>query len=97
MATHYEVPSDWTFELIGPKVQSNPYKLGNHILIPHGRKLSIVWNDYSFDGIKSLLSLHNIEGIVWWMNEHYIDSKKAKIKRKDFGLTWPLETENVYL
>jgi hypothetical protein len=28
---------DWTYELIGPKVQGNPEDFGVHVLMPHGK------------------------------------------------------------
>lgn len=80
-ATHTE---DGTYELIGPKIQGNPYDLSAHELVRHGAtKLDDVPTD--FDGLRAWLEANNVEGIVWW----HPDGRKAKIKRRDFGLHWP--------
>lgn len=71
---------DGTYELVGPKVQGNRYKLDRHLLWKHGLKRL---NDVprNFDGIKGYLSALEIEGIVW----HHPDGRMVKIKKKDFG------------
>ncbi len=76
--------ADGTYELIGPKVQGNPYSATGHVLVGHGRPLP---DDppRDFEGIRGYLSNQNIEGIVW----HHPDGRMVKIKRKDFGLPWP--------
>jgi hypothetical protein len=76
-----EEPIDDTYELCGPKVQGNPEKLEEHILIRHG------YEEYpnfprDFDGIKKRLGELTIEGVVW----HHPDGRMVKIKAKDFGL-----------
>ena len=78
-------PADGTYELVGPKIQSNPYHHDVHRLVKHG---SIVLNDVprDFEGIRDYLVRTYIEGIVW----HHPDGRMAKIKRHDFGLPWPL-------
>jgi hypothetical protein len=77
------VPHEGTYELVGPKVQGNPYHLEVHKLIRHGADLIDAPRD--FDGLRVWLSEHTIEGIVW----HHPDGRMAKIKRRDFGLSWP--------
>lgn len=103
---------DGTYELIGPKVQGNPYNLNAHTLIRHGFDFrlddegnityimyeiltphrgviipdSTAVNPRTFDDIKEFLSDTLIEGIVW----HHEDGRMVKIKRKDFGLSWPV-------
>lgn len=71
---------DGTYELCGPKIQSNPEKFDNHILVRHG-----VWmltaNPRTFDTIREYLLAWTIEGIVW----HHPDGRMVKIKRKDFA------------
>jgi len=75
---------DVTYELVGPKVQSNPYGRSVHELLAHGCvRLIDVPRDY--DGIRAWLAAHEVEGIVW----HHHDGRMVKIKRRDFGLTWP--------
>ena len=81
-----------TYELVGPKVQSNPYGFLSHCLEVHGaRTVPIV--DCSFDGLREFLDEYRsdeklaIEGIVFWDAEKPV----CKIKRRDFGLEWPLK------
>lgn len=75
---------DGTYELVGPKVQGNPYHLETHKLHPHGADVfSNVPTD--FDGLKDYLGHMPIEGIVW----HHPDGRMVKIKRRDFGYSWP--------
>jgi len=76
---------DGTYELIGPKVQGNPYKKSRHLLINHGETKIHLLDNLNFEGIKHYLAVHNIEGIVW----HHPDGRMVKIKAKDFGLKWP--------
>lgn len=75
---------DGTYELIGPKVQSNPYKLTTHKLEKHGDRL-LSDNPRTFESIREFLNHNLIEGIVW----HHPDGRMVKIKRKDFGFKWP--------
>lgn len=77
-------PPDGTYELIGPKVQSNPYALEFHILVPHGLPI-VPEPPRSFDGLKEWLEMFYVEGIVW----HHQDGRMCKVKRSDFGLEWP--------
>lgn len=80
--------SDGTYELIGPKVQGNPYKLSMHALEKHDDDmlcLTSVPKDLSFESLKAYLTEHHIEGIVW----HSGDGRMAKLKRRDFGIQWP--------
>jgi hypothetical protein len=81
---------DGTYELCGPKVQSNPeseYVSGEvrdkHLLIRHGCYLFDCPRD--FMGIKEFFAANNIEGIVW----HHPDGRMVKIKGKDFGIKRP--------
>ena len=88
------ITSDWpdgehSVEALGPKIQSNPLGLANHICVPFNLKPSIyegVPRDYEFlRGFLSDLDSkfspgHLAEGIVF----HHPDGRRAKIKRKDF-------------
>ncbi len=74
-----------TCELVGPKVQRNPYHLGEHMLWNHGDPLEDF--ERTFDGIHAFLMGREIEGVVW----HHPDGRMAKIKRRDFGLPWPVQ------
>lgn len=69
-----------TYELIGPKIQSNPEDCPVHMLTPHGKNLLLV--PLNFNGIREHLAENDIEGIVW----HHPDGRMAKIKGKDFGI-----------
>ena len=70
-----------TFELCGPKIQGNPEKKDNHILIKHGHSiLRRVPRD--FDNLKKYLANNDMEGIVW----HHPDGRMVKIKGVDFGI-----------
>jgi len=77
---------DFTYELVGPKVQSNPYQLFGHHLWRHGAN---IMPDYAigrtFGSIREFLFNNPVEGIVWW----HEDGRMVKIKRRDFGLAWP--------
>lgn len=76
-------PQDGTRELVGPKVQGNPYNRPIHELWEHGDKSVNVPRD--FGGIREYLQTHEIEGVVW----HHSDGRMCKIKRRDFGFKWP--------
>ena len=77
---------DGTYELLGPKVQGNPYNLPMHRLERHGTHvLKDVPRDYA--GLKAFFKNDwRYEGIVWW----HPDGRMVKIKRRDFGLKWPV-------
>ncbi len=84
----YVNENEGTYELVGPKVQGNPYKRLGHSLWRHGTvdlKASLSMDTRSFGGIKEWLGPRDIEGIVW----HHPDGRMVKIKRRDFGLPWP--------
>lgn len=86
----FDVWPDGTYELVGPKVQGNPYGMTTHTLLGH----DVTWHfnkprDLSFDGIREELTTSWEEGIVW----HHPDGRMAKIKRRDFGLPWPVKEE----
>lgn len=73
---------DGTYEAIGPHFQGNPYHLEDDILERHGKRILDV--PRSFEGIRSYLEEHYIEGIVFWKD----GEPMCKIKRSDFGLEW---------
>lgn len=75
---------DQTYELVGPKVQGNPYGLTYHQMWQHGLQLR-GGDPRCFKTIQDYLR-RTIEGIVW----HHPDGRRAKIKRRDFGLEWPI-------
>ena len=75
-----------TYELIGPKVQGNPYELESHWLVRHDSRTLTDSIPLTFEGIRDFLDSVNMEGIVW----HHPDGRMAKIKRRDFNLAWPV-------
>jgi hypothetical protein len=81
---------DGTFELVGPKVQGNPYGLSCHELWRHGTLFESIHSFEEplrkFNQLKTWFQLNpQFEGIVW----HHPDGRMVKIKRRDFGLEWP--------
>lgn len=73
-----------TYELCGPKVQGNPHGYRHHVLVLHGSKVVIIENR-SFASLPETLRLLPFEGLVFY----HPDGRRAKIKRRDFGIEWP--------
>ena len=89
-----QAPRPESYELVGPKVQGNPYGLAEHRLWTHGNPflhrdgLRECVSPRLFCGIRDFLAARpQHEGIVWW----HPDGRRAKVKRSDFGLPWPTE------
>lgn len=78
-----------TYELVGPKVQSNPEKYETHTLVCHD-EAQVLFPPVGFDEIQEWLAPQDIEGIVW----HHPDGRMVKIKKSDFRLrrTHPTNT-----
>lgn len=79
---------DGTYELVGPKIQGNPYSVGIHTLIRHGGESTYPFEvdpPRDFNGLREWFKNTECEGIVW----HHPDGRMVKIKRKDFGFDWP--------
>ncbi len=87
--------SPGTYELCGPKFQTNAENLIGHEFFRHG--LEVVSMPRMADlaaldvaGVFKLLSGYfqhlDMEGVVW----HHPDGRMAKLKRSDFGLDWPI-------
>lgn len=80
------VLSEGTYELVGPKINKNPYSLDKHELWRHGAdELPSFPRD--FLNMRAWLEQIPIEGVVW----HHEDGRMAKLKRRDFGFSWPKE------
>lgn len=77
-----------TYEAMGPHFQGNPSKMQRDRLIPHG--IDVIYElrgkDLTFGMILEWLYNHEEEGIVWWKDGRPI----CKIKRTDFGFSWPI-------
>lgn len=76
-------PAYGTYELCGPKIQSNRENFENHILVYHGIEILDI-KDYSFESIKEYLEIKDIEGIVFYDENDF--ARKCKIRKKDFGI-----------
>ena len=76
-------------ELIGRKVQGNPYGHTGHTVIPVVPPATVLHihelPDREFGTLRAFLELNRMEGIVF----HHPDGRMAKIKRRDYGLAWP--------
>jgi len=78
---------DGTYELIGPKINSNPENKYVHMLINHKIETDTYPNvPRSFDKLGVWLSHKDIEGLVF----HHTDGRMAKITKRNFGMErWP--------
>lgn len=76
---------DGTYEAVGKHFNGNPYDMTGDALMRHGTSTVSVVRD--FDHIKKFLEEFPYEGLVFWLN----DEPVCKIKRSDFGLTWPVK------
>lgn len=81
--------TDATYELIGKKVNGNPYGLNDHRLVKHGDVRVDVGR--TFEEIREWLETHMHEGLVFWLDGEPV----CKIKRTDFGLKWPVPGKEV--
>lgn len=76
-------PPNGTYELVGPKVNGGKDKFLEHQLIAHGAGGALD-APTSYDELRAWLTTRYMEGVVW----HHADGRMAKIKRRDFGLSW---------
>lgn len=77
---------NWTYEAIGNHFNGNPYEMTIDYLVPHGMSCA---DDVerTFAGVKAWLEANNEEGLVFWLDGEPV----CKIRRKDFGLPWPVK------
>lgn len=81
LANAGELKDGATYELVGPKVNGNPYKLERHELWEHG-SVEFEVTDFTFEGLKKTLEgMVHEEGLVF----HHPDGRMIKIRRKDYG------------
>lgn len=79
---------DGTYELCGPKINGNNDRLNDHVLFRHDGGRLYGFDDLTcFNSCLDDMKLLNREGIVF----HHPDGRMCKIRRKDFGLDWPIE------
>ena len=77
--------ADGTYEAVGVHFQGNPYRLDDDFLEKHGR-IKLAHFPRTRDGMAAFLAAHeDMEGVVFWKD----GEPKCKIRRKDFGFTWP--------
>ncbi|MGW2839623.1 hypothetical protein ACWCWD_17675 [Streptomyces sp. NPDC001493] len=73
-----------TYELIGPRINGNPERSGEHRLVEHATAERLDVAVLTFEGVRArvlaLASADGCEGIVW----HHPDGRMAKIKARDF-------------
>lgn len=84
-------PDGWSScEALGPKIQggieSNVPTLYPFSWAPDVIEIGIA---ITYAAIKAYLEQYEIEGIVW--HEQTGEKRMCKIKRKDFGLSWPVK------
>lgn len=90
--------ADGIYEAVGPKIQGGACGISPTLVgvLPFEQHLDIAWLqgglpgaelERTFVGLRRFLSANRIEGIVF----HHPDGRLAKIKRRDFGLPWPLD------
>ena len=80
--------SPGTYELLGPKINSNPENTPHHIMVRHGDSVIQelpLGEKRTFEVIMNFFSLHHMEGVVFY----HCDGRMVKIKKRDFGLQWP--------
>lgn len=80
------VLEDGTYELVGPKINGNPYNLTELKLVKHGSEV-VDMPDRSFEGIKATLERLNGEGVVFY----HPNGEMYKIRRKDHAFEWGKE------
>ena len=75
---------DGTYELCGPRVESNSEGFLEHVLMPHGKHSLSPEPPRTFEGLRDWFENYGgVEGIVW----HHDDGRMVKIKGKDFGFS----------
>ena len=77
--------ADGIYEALGPRIQGNPERYERHALVrvvPFEPWLVLEGVPRDFDGLRAFLAALDVEGIVF----HHPDGRKAKIKKRDFGL-----------
>lgn len=81
-----------TYELVGPKIQGGAeFWSPCQQLVRHGVMEFVLPRPLTFVSIRGFLTEHEMEGVVW----HHPDGRACKIKRKDFGLPWPVKRERI--
>jgi len=79
------LPGGATYELVGPSLQGNPHRLPCHMLVRHGAAV-LPGCPRDPAALPGYLAGLPWEGVVW----HHPDGRRAKVKRRDLGLPWPV-------
>jgi hypothetical protein len=87
--TAFDVPSAGTYEAVGPHFQGNPHNCLVDSLMRHGT-VPLPEFALNFESVRTILANIPYEGIVWWFEGEPL----AKIKRRDFGLAWPIPKDD---
>lgn len=87
MAGHHAPLADGTYELCGPHFNANPEGFEVDTFVRHGAELVGVSGRLTFNDVRAVLQTIEAEGIVF----AHPDGRFAKIRRKDFGLEWPVQ------
>ena len=99
---HHQVLCYGTFELIGPMINGNREDVSGLEFRAHGAdririKIETAGHHgreipWTFHTIKAILSMLPFEGIVF----HHVDddTRRCKIRRKDYGLPWPVHGDH---
>lgn len=80
-------PDDGTYELVGPRINSNNDAQSSYSFVRHGA--DVIEVERTVVAIRAYLEATNIEGIVFWRSDDP-DCDKCKIRRDDFGFAWPV-------
>lgn len=79
---------DDTYELCGPHFSANPEGFADDRFVRHGL-YEVRRPPLTFSGLRDLLSQLPHEGLVFRDGDKF-----AKIRRGDFGLAWPIKTDD---
>ena len=88
VACPWILEADCTCELIGPCIGKNPQGMepDQFAFVVHGLRIPDV-AQRTFETLRAYLEEYPMEGIVWW----HSDGRMCKIKRKDYGIPWPVK------
>lgn len=86
--TNCAIQLNGTYEAIGKHFNGNPYKMDGDTLVKHG---TVILKDFPRDFVSMREYLHNsiLEGVVFWRD----GEPRCKIKRSDFGFSWPVKND----
>lgn len=89
-----------TFEMVGPKINGNPERVGHHTIMVHGAETvtdfpTIAEMAEHMDDMKEFMKpffedfkARGIEGVVWWIMDNGEERPAVKMRCKDFFGGW---------